>query len=464
MKKLQRSKHSNRGSVLISLLVTAAVFSIIIYSLLAIIATQFDFSFRRIANDQSLHIAEAGANYYYWHLLQDPTDFQDGTGSPGPYIHDYRDPQGTIIGKFSLEITPPEVGSSIVIVKSTAWTLRFPNIKRTVTARFGQSSYASFAFLSNASLWFGSGITVNGKVHTNTGIRQDGINTSKVTSAKETYRCGKETGCSPTQDKPGVWGIGEDKSLWEFPVPAVDFDAISYDFGQMRSEAQATGVYYGRSQKYGYNLVFNADGTVNIYEVTRTRRIQGYASDGTGCAARRQIITDQNLLVTYNVSDAPIIFLEDNTWVSGVINGRITVAAARFPIQSQKTNIWIYDNLTYLEKDGNHALGLIANNDIYFARDIPDDFEINAALLAQQGHIMRHGYLWFCGDHPNAVRNSLTIYGSLISYQKSYWNFGTTPSSGFKTRTVIFDPHLVYNPPPYYPSIGSYETISWEQL
>ena len=455
--------NSQRGSVLISLLITAATFSIIIYSLLAVLASQFDFSFRQTAHDQSLNIAEAGTNYYLYHLIQDPTDFQDGTGGPGPYVHDYRDPQGSIIGQFSLEITPPEVGSSIVTVKSTAWTTRFPDVKQTVVARFGQSSYASFAFLSNASLWLGTGITVNGKVHTNTGIRQDGINTSTVASAKETYKCGKETGCSPTQDKPGVWGIGEDKSLWDYPVPAIDFDAISYDFGQMRSAAQTDGVYMDRSGKHGYHVVFNASGTVDIYRVNSAQRLHGWSADEGGCARRRQIVTGQNLLGTYNVADTPIIFLEDTIWVSGVVNGRVTLVAARFPISTSKTNIWIYDNVTYLEKDGNHALGLIANNDIYFARDIPDDFEINAALLAQQGRIMRHGYLSFCGSHPNAVRNSLSIYGALIPYQKPYWNFGTAPDSGFRTRTITFDLNLSYNPPPYYPSVGGIETLSWQR-
>ncbi|OGY16554.1 MAG: hypothetical protein A2785_03105 [Candidatus Chisholmbacteria bacterium RIFCSPHIGHO2_01_FULL_49_18] len=453
--------HQN-GSVLISLLITAATFSIIVYSLLAVIATQFDFSFRQVAHDQSLNIAEAGVNYYRWHLLQAPADFQDGTGTSGPYIHDYRDPQGTLIGKYSLEIIPPDQGSSVLTIKSTGWTTDFPTVKRTVVVRLGQSSYASYAFLNNASLWFGTGITVNGKIHGNNGIRQDGVNASTVTSAVSTYTCGSETGCNPPQTKPAVWGIGEDQSLWEFPVPAVDFDTLSFDFVQMRNQAQANGVYYGVSGDYGYNVVFNANATVSIYRVTSSSRVDGYAVED-GCQLRRQIINNQTLLGTYTVSETPIIFLEDRTWVSGVVNGKTTLVAARFPTETYSTDIWINNNLTYLAKDGNHSLGIIAQHDIYYARDIPDNFEIDAALMAQQGHIIRHGYLSFCGSHPNAVRNSLTIYGSLISNLKSYWNFGTTPSSGFRTRTTTFDPNLVYEPPPYYPTVGGYDFLSWNE-
>lgn len=451
------------GTVLISLLVTAAVFSIVIYSLLAVISAQFDFTFRQVSYDQALNVAEAGANYYRWHLLQAPEDFWDGTGSqPGPYLHDYRDPQGNIIGRYELEITPPEEGSTIVTIRSAGYTLDHPNIKRTVTVRLGQASYAQYAFLMNASSWFGSGITVYGKIHSNYGIRQDGVNISTVTSAQETYTCGSETGCSPPQTKPGVWGAGGDQGLWQFPVPAVDFDAISFDFAQMRTEAQTNGVYYGPSGSYGYNVEFQSDATVDIYRVTSTQRPYSYDSSD-GCQRRREIIYSQTFLASYNISEAPIIFLEDITWVSGVVNGKTTLVAARFPIGSFATNIWIRGNLTYLAKDGNHNLGLIAQNDIYYVRDIPNDFEVDAAMLAQQGRVIRHGYLWFCGSHPNAVRNSLTLYGSLITNKKSYWNWGSLPYSGFRTRTTNFDTNLVYAPPPYYPSVGSYSLISWNE-
>ncbi len=461
-KKLKRDFNSQQGSVLVALLISAATFSIIIYSLLAILASQFDFSFRRESHDQALNIAEAGINYYRWHLLQAPDDFQDGTGGPGPYIHDYRDPQGNIIGEYSLEITPPSEGSTIVTVKSTGHTNDYPLVKRAITAQLGQTSYAQYAFLTGASSWFGSGITVFGPIHSNNGIRQDGVNISTVTSAQTTYTCGSETGCSPSQTMPGVWGSGGDSGLWDFPVPAIDFDAISFDFGEMRTEAQANGVYLGPSGSWGYHVIFFPDSTVDIYTVTNTSRPYGYAVED-GCQRRREIINTQNFLGRWDISDAPIIFLEDRTWVNGTVNGRTTVVAARFPIGSFDTNIWIPSSLTYLAKDGNHSLGLIAQNDIYFTRDIPTDFEVDAALMAQQGHIIRHGYLWFCGNHSNAVRNSLTLYGSHISNLKSYWNFGSSPSSGFITRTSNYDANLLYDPPPYYPSTGLFDLISWEE-
>lgn len=461
----------HKGTITPALMVVTTAFLIVIYGLLFVLSLQFDFAQRQHASERAIHIAEAGVNYYRWHLAHDPDDFTDATGGPGPYIHDYLDPQGASIGKFSLEVTPPSQGSSIVTIRSTGWSNEFPKIKRTIETQYGIQSFSKFSFLSNASSWYGTGITVNGQIHSNNGIRQDGINLSLVTSAKEEYMCGSETGCSPPQPKPGVWGSGGDQGLWQFPVPAVDFDTISFDFAKMKEDAQTNGLYLGSSGSRGYHLIFLADGTVRVYRVEGTTFIRGYSVPGQGlgtdgrggCRPRYQIITNETLIGTYDVASTPIIFSEDHIWVEGTITGRLTITAARFPIESNYANIWIPNNITYTSYDGSNSLGLIAQNDIYFARNIPNNFQIDAILMAQKGKIIRHGYFWWCGGTTNAVRDKLTINGSIISYFKSYWNFGSGPTSGFKVREINYDTNNLFNPPPYFPTSGEYEFISWKE-
>ena len=464
-------KNNQKGTVLPALLIISAAFVIIIYALLFILILQFQFAQRQTASERGLHIAEAGVNYYRWHLAHDPDDFQDGTGNPGPYQHDYLDPQGASIGKFSLEITPPSEGSSIVTIKSTGWVNEFPKVTRTITVQYGLPSFSKYSFLSNSSSWYSAGITINGQVHSNNGIRMDGTNLSLVTSAQETYMCGSETGCFPPEPKPGVWGSGGDSSLWKFPVPAVDFDSISSDFAKMKADAQANGLYFDDSNKSGYHLLFLSDGTLQVYEVESTDSIRGYSvpgeglgqDGGGGCRNRNQIITDETLIGTYNQSDSPIIFFEDHVWVEGTVTTRLTVTAARFPIQSAYANIWIPNSIKYTAYDGSNTLGLIAQNDMYFTRDVPEDFQLDAILMAQQGRILRHGYFSWCGGTTGAVKDKLTINGSVISYLKSYWNFGSAPDSGFITREINYDSNNLFNPPPYFPTTGSYEFITWKE-
>lgn len=462
---------TSKGSVTPAILLITSSFVIVIYALLFILGLQLDFANRQISSERALNVAEAGVNYYRWHLAHAPTDFKDGTSNPGPYVHDYQDPQGAVIGKYSLIITAPINGSSIVTIESTGWTNQHPNIKRTIKAQYGIPSMAEYSFLSNASTWYGVGSTVNGKVHSNNGIRMDGTNTSIVSSYQSTYMCGSETGCHPPANKPGVWGSGGDQGLWQFPSAYIDFNSISIDYTSMRDSAKTGGLYLASSKAMGYHLLFLNDGTVRINKVLSTDYLESYSVPGQGlgqlgvggCRRNYMLITSESLVGTYNLTTTPIIFAEDNLWVEGTVRGRVTVAAAQFPITSSQAVIWIPNSIKYTAYDGRDVLGLVAENDIYFTRDVPDDFEVDAILLAQQGTILRHGYFDWCGGTQGAVKQKLTINGSLISYYKSYWNFGTGPDSGFRERVINFDSNVLYGPPPFFPTSGDYEFISWTE-
>lgn len=455
---------SRQGSISLLVMVLGVSVAVTIGGLVLVAATQYTSSIRTDVFERALTIAQSGAEYYRWHLAHNPTDFTDGTGQPGPYVHAISDPYGGTEGSFSLTITPPASGSSIVTISSEGSLASNPEIKRTVSTRYGIPSLAKYSFLHNANVWFGTNITVNGSVKSNGGIRMDGTNNSTVQSAKQTYTCGSETGCSPSQSKPGVWGSGGPQSLWEFPVTSADFNALTVDFSTMRTAAQTNGIYMGPSgSSYGYHVVFSNNGNYSIKRINSANNLRGWSVEG-GCENLYQAITSETTLGTYTIAADPIIFLEDHVFVEGVVNGRATLVAARFPVDVYNMNIWIPNNLTYIAKDGHSSLGLFAQNNIYYGLNIPTNFEINAALLAQRGRIIRHHYRYgTCSNYSNAVRNSLMIYGSVISNQKSYWNYGTGPSSGFVTRTVTYDANMYFDPPPYFPAQGEYEFISWEE-
>lgn len=451
-------------------LVLGVSIAVTIGGLVLVAATQYTSSTRTDIFERVLTIAQSGAEYYRWHLAHSPTDFTDGTGQPGPYVHAISDPYGGTEGSFSLSITPPASGSSIVTISSTGNLTSHPDIKRTVVTTYGRPSIAKYAFLQNANVWYGQKITVHGPIFSNGGIRMDGTHDSTVQSAKATYTCGAETGCDPPQTKPGIWGTGGPQELWEFPVPTVDFNTMVVDFTSMRDAAQTNGVYLGPSGSYGYHVTFTSDGTYTVKRVTSALNRRGWSVEGE-CENLYQEINNETEVGTYAISQKPILFAEDHLWVDGVVNGNITVVAARFPTDVNRMNIWINNNITYAAKDGTSNLGLIAQNDIYFALDIPQIFEIDAALLAQKGRVIRHNYRYQgCSNSNLAVRQQLIIYGSLISNLKSYWSygqggagFGNDPVSGFSQREIIYDPGLYFGPPPYFPTQGEYEFISWEE-
>lgn len=462
---MKKNKVSQVGSLSVYVLLIGTVFSLLVGGLVIFGAVEFTGVRRTESRYNALSIAEAGVHYYRWHLAHDPTDYQDGTGEVGPYVHDYSDSVSGVSGKFSLEIVPPDEGSEIITIQSTGWTDQFPTIKRQVTARYGPEPLTKFSFLHNANVWFGSGLTVFGEVLSNGGVRMDGVNESVVKSVKDTYTCGSETGCSPPQSRPGVWGGGGPSALWEFPVPFFDFDSVVTDFNIMKQSAQDTGVYLPTSSNWGYHVVFNADGTVSIYEVTVAANLRGWSVENH-CENLYQRIDAQTLLGTYNLDDIKIIYAEDTVWVDGTVRGQTTVVAARLPVGTYTTNLWINGNVEYTTLDGSDNVGLIAENNIIYVLNLPDDFIINAAMMAQDGRILRHHYRYSgCSNYSNARRDKLTIFGSVISNQKSYWNYSSYSGlqSGFYTRDITFNQKSADIPPPYFPATANLGILSWDE-
>lgn len=460
---------STRGAISILVLVIGIVASVSLAALVMLTSIEYELTQRKKGREQALNIAEAGINYYRWHMVHDPTDYFDGTGEAGVYTHEMTDPAGGTMGTYELRITPPETGSMITTVTSTGITASAAPVKRTISARFGTPSLARFAFLHNSNVWFGHGMTIYGPVYSNGGIRQDGINTSTVQTTVQEYTCGIESGCDPSELKPGIWGQGGPVDLWQFPVNRIDFKSFVIDFNSMQKAAnEGHGLYLGPSEKQGYHLIFHADGTFSVYVVKTTDYAKGWSYDYL-CENLYQIILSEDLIGTYQVANNPIIFIEDEVWAEGTLNGQTTLVAARFPIDTYKKNIWIPNNLVYLDRSGNHRLGLIAQNDIAFTRDVPKDFEVDGALLAQSGRVLRHHYNYHgCKQGNPEMKNSLTIYGSVISNLIAYWNFSgggsEEPTSGFVKRDLIYDAGLLNQPPPYFPSSGTVELISWNEV
>jgi len=90
----------------------------------------------------------------------------------------------------------------------------------------------------------------------------------------------------------------------------------------------------------------------------------------------------------------------------------------------------------------------------------PSTVEVDGAALAQNGHV------WSASTAP--VKTLITYYGAIASYDYWTWSFvngsGTT-TSGYNTTSTQFDSHLIYAPPPQYPTTGNYSILNWrEQL
>ena len=451
---IRKFKLDSRGSMLLFVMVFGAIsFTLLVSGIAGYAILENSASSHKQNRELAFQIAEAGANYYRWHLAHNKIDYTNGTGQPGPYVHEYRDKDGNVIGRYSLIVTPPLSGSTVVTIESTGWLDSQPESKRTIRVRVGFPALTDYAFLTNGDVWIGDDEVIHGKLHANSGIRFDGTGDAPITSAVPTYICKAHHGCGNVE-KPGIWGDGTPQSYWSFPVPAKDFSAVTDKLDDIYDGANDGGIYLSSSGKQGWRLQFTSDGKVKIYKVNSTNCYNGKDVNDN---RYHSFCIDIKTLGTATTRDLPAngyIYVEDTVWADGIVNGRATVGTAI------GKSIIINGNLTYLAKDGNHSLGLMAEKNILIPYNSPDNLEINAVLLAQNGAAKRYFY-------PGNTKDNLTVYGSIITNGLWTWSWvsgGGSIVSGYENTNSTYDANLTYGPPPGFPVGSEYNLISWEAL
>lgn len=470
------------GQLSLQTIIFAAVAVIFISGFVLWAASFLQLSLRSFNRLRAFSIAEAGIEYYRWHLAHDPDDYQDGTGQPGPYAHDYYDKNGALIGQFVLEIVPPSLGSTVVEVQSTGNVATDATISKIIKVKFDMPSLTKYAMVGNQELNITSSTTIYGLVHANGGIRFDGKGYNLVTSALETYNDPDHSGSNehavhthvvPVDPLPptalpvrtDVFVAGR-----QFPIPAIDFNRITSDLATIKNNAQLNGRYIASSTNYGYHIALKTNHTFDLYEVTKLLKKPPSCNDPTGQDGwGTWTIDDETLIQNYPYPASGLIFVEGDVWVDGQVNAdRITIAAGYFPENAATDkSIIINNDILYTNYDGRDVIGLIAQKNVNFGLHSEDDLRIDAAMVAKNGRIGRYDYRPGSsqgnGCQPYHVRTVITTYGMLATNQN--WLFNYSDYSGYQLKNLNYDPNLLYNPPPGFPLLtDKYEQISWDEV
>ena len=473
---------NQKGMVLPLIIVMASIFIIFGVSLITWAITEYKDTLRKVKKVQSLQVAEAGINYYKWHLAHDSSDYKDGNtwccdegsipektllsecgGKCGPYVHEYRDYNNSLIGEFSLYIIPPEAGSTVNTIESAGNVYGSNSIQKKITSLIGKRSLAEYSFLTNAPIWIGDSESTVGPLHSNGGIRFDGTCTAEVTNSVSAYDCaGTGHGCSGT--KPGIWGAGGPNTYWRYPVPAIDFDLFTVSLADIKTEAISDGIYYDDSGADGYLIKFETSPSIkiDIYRVDSLEaKVWYYNTEQGGWKKEAEEIQNKTFLDSLNIPNNGLVFIEDDIWVEGTLNGKVTLAAARFPENPNNyAKIRINNNIQYVARDGSNNLGLMAQGDILVPRYAPDDLVIDAVLLSQKGHVYYRHY------NSHSIKNSIEVYGSIITNLFWTWTWvggGGATVDGYNATNTIYNNNLTFSPPPSFPTSENFEILSWTE-
>ncbi|MEK7180901.1 MAG: hypothetical protein AAB738_01015 [Patescibacteria group bacterium] len=475
-----------RGQLSLQMIFFAAIIVVLISGFTFAALSFLKLSVRAFNKSQAFTIAEAGIEYYRWHLAHAPADYKDGTGQPGPYVHDYYDKSGNSIGSFTLDITPPPVGSTVVTIQSTGQAAADSSVTKVIKVRLGIPSMGKYAVIANDNIRFGTSTYVYGPIHSNYGIHFDGVAYNKVYSSQATYddpdhgggnEFGVHTHIDPVDplppaaapSRPDVFAVGR-----EFPVPAIDFSGLTANLAQIKNMAQASGTYFGSSTASGYHIVLKTNDTFDIYKVTSlTPKPPGCTNvAGQDDSWGTWSIENETLINNYPFPANGLIFVEDDLWIDGQIDGaRLTIAAGRFPENSSTNkNITINHNLLYTNYDGRDVLGIIAQNNINVGLISEDVLRIDGALVAKSGRIGRYYYRPPTSQGQGGqncqqwnLRSSITTYGMLATNKR--YGFSYTDGTGYQVRNLNYDSNLFYGPPPSFPLLSDqYVQISWEEV
>jgi len=476
-----------KGSMLVVVLVATGLFLVMVLGTISLALLNQKLNMQKEAEAQALYIAEAGVNYYRWVLYHDNEEYcndEPCIGPPdyGPYgPYEYTDSAGgDIKGYYKLYIIPPKKnGSTVVTIRSVGWVEGYPGIKREVEVECGIPSWSRYSTLCNNEIRFGSGTEVWGRIHSNGGVRFDGLAHNVISSSLLKYDDPDHTGpdefgvhthehtagaydsdetcdeSSPPCDPPpndynDVFEAGR-----EFPENVVSFDLLDSYVSDTLTKAEQDGLVLDKTtgNREGYHLTLNPDDTIDIRVV----------DDMTGTCWGSEtygISSEYNYLMGTTTPPNGIIFVKDNVWIDGQIDGnRITVLAFDEPLGGSVADIIINNDLSYTHYDGTDAIGLIAQDDISVGLYSEDDLRIDAALVAKEGRIGREYYYGFCG--AGYIRDTITITGALATQNR--YGFAYTDGTGYQTRNLVYDNHLTFEPPPHYPTTGEYTFISWEE-
>ncbi|HSX33263.1 MAG TPA: hypothetical protein VLF91_02925 [Candidatus Saccharimonadales bacterium] len=481
---------------------------------------------RNIQSQKAFNIAEAGINYYLWHLSHNPADYKDGQSTPttpnptlgyGPYVHNYVDNNAQVEGTFTLWIKPQGGGSTITTVRAIG-KVSGTNLVRTIDAQIGSPSFASYSVLSDSALWFGNTESADGPVHSNQGVRMDGSSNSDVTSANATYVPSNQLG-GDGGSHPGVWCSSSvtspvncntrSKSLWNYPVPSIDFNQITSNLCTMKKTAFAadpstaslanlanactqtpttrTAAYLPQraangsySVSKGYLVELNTNGTYNLSFVN---------AENDTRTPYTSALTTQSIANNIAIPSSGVIFAEDNVWVRSnpTFHGRVTIGSGRLASATPKGDIVLADDLLYSTKNGSDAIGLVASDSVILAPYAPPasgnfNFEIDAATIAESGDV----------EYPVTYRSATSsctrgwinsnqtylYYGSVATRQTWTWTWlvGSSacgdaahdPTNGYVTgiehNTTQYDYNLQYAPPPSFPVTSTYNVLSWREV
>ena len=236
-------------------------------------------------------------------------------------------------------------------------------------------------------------------------------------------------------------------------------EIFAADMDILKSIAQTSGKYFHlgttSEETNGTRLIFNEDGTVQVYEIidADSPQIATFVDGSTGGAQASDYtrITEELPAGTYTLpEDCGLIFVEGRVWIEGTVSRHITLAASGGA--AHDADVVITGNITQTTHDGSAGITVIADRNVLVANNAPARLSLEGVFVAERGTIGQSSYV--CGS--GGAKETLGVYGTLASYNplRLSWNTECPEGNGYPEITTAPQYALAKNPPVFTPQIA----------
>jgi hypothetical protein len=276
------------------------------------------------------------------------------------------------------------------------------------------------------NVYWETGDTVTGPMHTNGTLRTTG---APVFQGK-------------TTSKNGIDSINVSPKGPQFSAPfdwGYDIPMLASSLGKLDTVALTGGKRLSSTADSALYLKFNANGTVTFRHtfagVETTKTLALFAPNGV------------------------ISIDKGNLYVQGTVNGQVTILANKSS-GTRGGNVYVTGNLTYatdprFDSSQHSMLGIVAQNDVIIRDNGATSFTVMGSIYASADGLQVENL-------TTRPAGTLTIVGGLIAtdlYSTS--NGGTGASRRGYNLSIQYDTRFMAGSPPYFPTTGSYEILSW---
>jgi hypothetical protein len=338
-------------------------------------------------------------------------------------------------GTFNVQVV--DLGGNKVKMTSTG---TFAGNTRVVACVLQPSSFSRFNYYSvtdQNGYWVG-GDTIWGPFHCN-----NTLNVAMTNGGSPVFmqRATSLNGINNYNNAHPVFKGGYDKGVNV---------SLPIDLAPLQTAAQTGGKYFTGAGGDVF-IQFNSDGTV-------TWR-QGGASDWSGGGWSTIPIS------SFSPNNA-VYLTGANLHVKGTLHGQLTVGVGGTTGSTTQGNMWLDNDIVYKDDPrlgySTDMLGLVAENKLWIT-DNADNRGPNNNFVLMASVFSRTDGLWAQNYGSRGVEGKLTTVGGSIQNVGGYTGVfsGNSIIHGFLPGGTYYDDRLMNDAPPFFPTTGNFEVVSW---